>query len=319
MKTIGLIGGMSWESTASYYSALNEGVKAALVCTRRKSLSTASILPRLNICNIRGRMRRRPFWRKRRSPSRPGALISSRSAPIPCTRWPTVSPLRSPFPRCILPMPPRTLRQITRVGLLGTRFTMEQAFYKDRMTEKYGLEVLVPDQEARRVVHDIIYNELCLGEIRESSRAAYLSIINDLHKQGAEAVILGRTEIALPVQQQHTDVPLYDTTLIHAQEAVDWRWVNKRLLSFLSGGNGPRFFHPRTATVSCRFLRIWLMITVIIAVPVGHATGTAKSGRLTSAWPLNERHGRKKPSSSRVSARITDRFAGRLSNLPIPP
>ena len=97
---------------------------------------------------------------------------------------------------------------------------MEQGFYKNRVTEKYGIEVIVPNEEERNIAHQVIYNELCLGEISSESREKYLDIISNLYSQGAEAIILGCTEIALLVQQQYTNVPLYDTTQIHAAEAV---------------------------------------------------------------------------------------------------
>nr|HPQ95592.1 amino acid racemase [Thiolinea sp.] len=109
---------------------------------------------------------------------------------------------------------------IRRVGLLGTRFTMEQDFYKGRLEQDFGLEVLVPEAAAREQVHRIIYQELCLGETRAASRAQYLDIIGQLKQCGAEAVILGCTEITLLIQQSHTSLPLYDTTAIHAQAAV---------------------------------------------------------------------------------------------------
>jgi aspartate racemase len=109
---------------------------------------------------------------------------------------------------------------INRVGLLGTRFTMEKDFYKGRITEKFGITVIVPDSEQQQMVHDIIYTELCLGIINDDSRKKYLEIINDLHERGAEAVIFGCAEIALLIRQQHTSVPVYDTTEIHAVHAV---------------------------------------------------------------------------------------------------
>jgi aspartate racemase len=108
---------------------------------------------------------------------------------------------------------------IRRVGLLGTRFTMEQDFYKARL-EQLGIEVLTPELEDRDLVHEVIYQELCLGKIEASSRSSYLQIIEKLSAGGAEAIILGCTEIALLVQQNLTEVPLYDTTAIHAEQAV---------------------------------------------------------------------------------------------------
>ena len=109
---------------------------------------------------------------------------------------------------------------VKKVGLLGTAFTMEQDFYKGRLTDKFGIDVVVPDENERKQVHDIIYQKLCRGEIKEESRVIYSQVIEKLSQQGAEAVILGCTEIALLIQQQHTDVPLFDTTAIHAEAAV---------------------------------------------------------------------------------------------------
>ncbi len=109
---------------------------------------------------------------------------------------------------------------ISKVGLLGTAFTMEQDFYKRRISEKFGIEVIVPEHEEREVLHRVIYDELCQGQILSESREQYINIIDNLRRAGAEAVILGCTEIALLVEQQHTQVKLYDTTKIHAEEAV---------------------------------------------------------------------------------------------------
>ena len=109
---------------------------------------------------------------------------------------------------------------VSRVGLLGTRFTMQESFYRDRLRQRFGLDVLVPPEAAQERVHRVIYDELCLGRIDDGSRQDYLHIIDGLQRAGAEAVILGCTEIALLVNQQHTSVPLYDTTRLHALEAV---------------------------------------------------------------------------------------------------
>jgi aspartate racemase len=108
-----------------------------------------------------------------------------------------------------------------RVGLVGTRFTMEEGFYKNRISERFGIEVFVPEGEERSLIHEVIYTELCHGRINSHSREKYIRIIGDLHARGAQAVILGCTEIAMLVQQQHTRVPLYDTTEIHAAKAVE--------------------------------------------------------------------------------------------------
>ena len=110
--------------------------------------------------------------------------------------------------------------KITKVGLLGTKFTMEQDFYKGRLTKKFDIEVLTPESEEQAMIHEVIYQELCLGEIKSASREQYLAVIDKLAKRGAQAVILGCTEIAMLVEQPHTSMPLYDTTAIHAQKAV---------------------------------------------------------------------------------------------------
>jgi aspartate racemase len=111
---------------------------------------------------------------------------------------------------------------VKTVGLLGTAFTMEQNFYKGRLADRYGLEVLVPGQDDRQIVHDIIFDELCLGKIRGSSRESYCRIVDQLATAGAEAVILGCTEIGLLIKQADTAVRLVDTTAIHAARAVEW-------------------------------------------------------------------------------------------------
>ena len=112
--------------------------------------------------------------------------------------------------------------KIKKVGLLGTAFTMEQEFYKGRLVDPFGLEVVVPDEADRAVVHDIIYHELCLGIINEHSKKKYLDIIDRLVRKGAEAVILGCTEITLLISQEDCNIPVYDTTRIHAEAAVDF-------------------------------------------------------------------------------------------------
>jgi len=111
---------------------------------------------------------------------------------------------------------------IQKVGLLGTAFTMEQEFYRQRLMDRFNLEVVVPDAAGRQTVHDVIFQELCKGQIHDPSRDRYLAVIEQLSKQGAEAVILGCTEIGLLIRQEHTAVPLYDTTAIHASYAVDF-------------------------------------------------------------------------------------------------
>jgi aspartate racemase len=111
--------------------------------------------------------------------------------------------------------------RLRKVGLLGTKFTMEQDFYRGRLVEKFGLEILIPDGAERQVVHDVIYNELVLGKIDPVSKAKYQQIMANLVSEGAEGIILGCTEIGLLVEQSDSMVPLFDTAVIHAEEAVE--------------------------------------------------------------------------------------------------
>lgn len=112
-------------------------------------------------------------------------------------------------------------RKLETIGLLGTRFTMEEDFYRGRLADEHGLNVIVPSAEDRALVHRVIYEELCLGKIADASRREYLRIIDQMHAEGAQGVIEGCTEIGMLVQQEHTPVPLFDTTAIHAEEAVE--------------------------------------------------------------------------------------------------
>ncbi len=111
---------------------------------------------------------------------------------------------------------------VSKVGLLGTRFTMEQDFYKGRLIKKYGIDVITPHADEQEIIHRVIYEELCLGKISAASRDEYLEVVNSLHQRSTQAVILGCTEIALLIQQTHTSVPLYNTTEIHAIKAVEY-------------------------------------------------------------------------------------------------
>lgn len=225
MKTIGMLGGMSWESTASYYKAINEGVKSEL-----GDLHSAKIcLYSVNFGEIE-KLQHEGKWNET-------ALILSNAAKsveaggadflIICTNTmhKVVPEIEAEISIPILHIADATANKLVadgvkKVGLLGTRFTMEQDFYKSRLVDKFGIDVVVPNTNEQTIVHDIIYDELCRGVISSESRKQYLSIANGLHEQGAEAVILGCTEIALLIQQEHTQVPLYDTTEIHAARAV---------------------------------------------------------------------------------------------------
>ena len=225
MKTIGLLGGMSWESTTSYYKAINEGVRKSL-----GGLHSAKICMLSVDFHPIEELQQRGDWKQTaqilceaaRAVEAGGAdflLICTNTMHI-------VAPeIEAAISIPVLHIADATAEaliadSISKVGLLGTRFTMQQDFYKGRLEEQFGLEVLVPDRAEQDVVHNIIYAELCLGRISDVSRDAYLEGIDSLAARGAEAVILGCTEIALLVQQEHTSVPLYDTTEIHATQAV---------------------------------------------------------------------------------------------------
>lgn len=225
MKTIGMLGGMSWESTTSYYKAINELVREKLGGLHSAKICMFSIdFDEIEKLQHQGR------W------SETAEILSDAAQKIEaggadflliCTNtMHKVAPqIEASISIPILHIADATGQKlltdgIKKVGLLGTRFTMEQDFYKQRVTDNFGIDVVVPSPAEQTIVHDIIYNELCLGEIKESSRKQYIDIIHKLHQQGAEAIILGCTEIALLVQQQQTDIPLYDATAIHAQAAV---------------------------------------------------------------------------------------------------
>lgn len=227
VKTVGMIGGMSWESTVSYYQALNEGIKAEL-----GGLHSAKIcLYSVDFSEIEA-LQHQGKWDET-------AVILSKAAQsveaggadclLICTNtMHKVAPqIEANITIPILHIADATAEQllsdgVTKVGLLGTRFTMEQDFYKRRLVDKFGIEVLVPNEDDRDVIHSVIYEELCQGVVNAESRERYLDVVDRLASQGAQAVILGCTEIALLINQNHTNVPLYDTTKIHADYAVKW-------------------------------------------------------------------------------------------------
>ena len=225
MKTIGLIGGMSWESTLEYYRALNEGVKARLGGLHSARIAMVSV----DFEPIE-RLQHDGDWegtavilsdaaRKVEAAGADFFLICTNTMHRVADR--VGAAVRIPLVH-IADATAEVLadRGIRTVGLLGTAFTMEQAFYKGRLESAFGLKVVTPDAADRRIVHDVIYNELCLGQINPSSKAEYLRIIDRLSSLGAETVILGCTEIGLLVKQDDTGVPLLDTTSIHAAKAV---------------------------------------------------------------------------------------------------
>lgn len=224
MKMIGLIGGMSWESTALYYRIINEQVKQQLGGLH----SARSLMYSVDFHEIE-KLQAAGEWLKAGEILADAAISLEKGGAdfiVLCTN--TMHKVAQQITDAVsIPLlhiadaTAQRIRQagVKKVGLLATAFTMEQEFYKGRLNQS-EIEVLVPDAAGRKVVHDIIYQELCLGVIRDESRAQYRKIIAELVEQGAEAIILGCTEITLLVKAEDASVPLFDTTLIHAEDAV---------------------------------------------------------------------------------------------------
>jgi len=226
MKTIGLLGGMSWESTETYYRIINEGVKEKLGGLHSAKICLFSV----DFDEIE-KLQHSGNWSETAKILGDAAQrIEAGGADflVVCTNTMhrVAREIESSIHIPLLHIADATAEKIKtkglrKVGLLGTKFTMEQDFYKGRLIEHHGIEVLIPNHKDGDFIHDVIYNELCLGKINKESRAAYVRIIENLADKGAQAVILGCTEIALLVQQEHTAVPLFDTTKIHAMKAVE--------------------------------------------------------------------------------------------------
>ncbi|MFV0577033.1 MAG: aspartate/glutamate racemase family protein [Vibrio sp.] len=227
MKTIGLIGGMSWESTVSYYQQINEGVKQKLGGLHSAKIAMYSVdFAEIETLQHQGKWEETGEILAKAAKS---VELAGADCLLICTNTmhKVADQIAQHIDIPILHIADATAAQlqkdgINKVGLLGTKFTMEQDFYKQRLVEQFGIEVVIPDDVQRETVHQVIYQELCQGNIRPESRKQYLDIIQDLYAHGAQAVILGCTEIALLVSNEYTDVPLYDTTQIHANAAVDF-------------------------------------------------------------------------------------------------
>ncbi|MFT6987612.1 MAG: aspartate racemase [Psychromonas sp.] len=227
MKTIGLLGGMSWESTLGYYRAINEGIKSSLGGLHSAKIAIYSV----DFDPIE-KLQHNDDWEGTAKILIEAAInVQSAGADflLICTNtMHKVAPqIEAAINIPLLHIADATAdvlvkQGIKTVGLLGTAFTMEQDFYKGRLSENYGLTVLVPNEADRAIVHNVIYKELCLGKALPASKAEYLRIIESLAKQGAEAVILGCTEIGMLLEQADTKVTLLDTTTIHAQKAVEY-------------------------------------------------------------------------------------------------
>lgn len=226
LKTIGLIGGMSYESTIEYYRLINE-----LVNEKLGGFNSAKIiLSSVNFEEIE-RLQQNAEW------SKSGKILSELAVNLEkagadfivlCTNtMHKVAPdieeqLTIPFLHIADATGEEIIkRDFKRIGLLGTKYTMEQDFYKGRLKEKYALDVIVPEQAEIELVNKIIFEELVFGEIKSESKDNYLKIMNNLIEKGAEGIILGCTEIGLLIKQQDTSIPLFDTTYIHAKKAVE--------------------------------------------------------------------------------------------------
>ena len=224
MKTIGLLGGMSWESTELYYRLINEETKRALGGLHSAPIAMVSV----DFHDIEQLQAQEDWDASARLLSDKARQIESAGAELLLICTNTMHKVADEVADAIgiplLHIADATATSVKAsgvrtVGLLGTRFTMEQEFYTGRL-ERSGLEVLVPPKDDRVFVHRIIFDELCLGRVNPASRREFLRIIDALRENGAEAVIEGCTEIGLLVGQEHTDVPLFDTTRIHASQAV---------------------------------------------------------------------------------------------------
>lgn len=227
MKTIGLIGGMSWESSIGYYRIINERVR-----TRLGGLHSAkSLMYSVDFDEIE-KLQRQGKWEELTALMVAAAKKLERGGAdfiLICTN--TMHKMAEAVQKNIaVPLlhiadaaaEKVKAEGICKVGLLGTLFTMEESFYKGRLSDKYGLQVLIPDKAERERVHQVIFEELCMGKIRQSSKEEYIRIINRLAEKGAEGIILGCTEIGLLVGKNDVRVPLFDTTLIHAEAAVEY-------------------------------------------------------------------------------------------------
>ena len=224
MKTIGLIGGMSWESTVTYYRLINETVKKEL-----GGLHSAKILLySVDFAEIEEYQAKGQWDKSAEVLGQAAENLEKAGADfiVICTNtMHKVAPqIRQRISIPILHIAEATAaalkeKGITKVGLLGTKYTMTQAFYKNKLTEA-GIQVVIPNEQGVELVNDVIYGELCLGVIRDESKAAFVNIIDELGREGAQGVILGCTEIGLLVQQTDTELPVFDTTQIHAVKAA---------------------------------------------------------------------------------------------------
>jgi aspartate racemase len=227
MKTIGLLGGMSWESSLEYYRIVNETVKELLGGLHSAKCVLVSVdFAEIEILQHEGR-----WGEASQQLTTAGQNLEKAGADFVLLCTNTMHKLADEIQAGLsvpfLHIADATARKIAaagiqKVGLLGTRFTMEEDFYKGRLNQQHGLTVLIPDNQEREIIHRVIYDELVLGKINPESKAEYVQIMGRLVQSGAEGIILGCTEIGLLVQEGDSPVPLFDTTRIHAEAAVEY-------------------------------------------------------------------------------------------------
>jgi aspartate racemase len=227
MKTLGLLGGMSWQSTSQYYQLLNQGIAARLGGLH----SAAIIMVSVDFAPIEKLMRAGEWSACSELLVTAAIRVAEAGADVLLLCTNTMHKLAPEIEAAVaipfLHIADATGEKITatglkRVGLLGTRFTMEEEFYRKRLEQRFGLSVTIPDKAERQLVDRVIFTELCRGEIRAASKAEYLRIIAALADQGAEAVIAGCTEITMLVSPEESPLPLFDTTRLHAEHAVNF-------------------------------------------------------------------------------------------------
>lgn len=225
MKTIGLIGGMSWESSLEYYRIINQKVKKELGGLH----SAQSLLYSVDFEGIQ-KLQHEGKWDELTNIMIDAAKNLEKGGAemiVICTNTmhKMAQDVQDNINLPLLHIADTTAwaiqeQNLKTIGLLGTKFTMEQDFYKGRLTERFGMDVRIPNQEDRDIVHHIIYKELCLGNIKDASKKEYVRIIERMVEDGIEGVILGCTEIPLLVKQEDVSIPIFDTTTIHAEMAV---------------------------------------------------------------------------------------------------
>lgn len=231
MKCLGLLGGMSWESTVLYYQSINQGIRKTLGGLHSADLILRSVdFAAIEAMQVAGDWQSAEAQLVRcaqqlKAAGAQGLVLATN------TMHKVAEGLEERGGLPLLHIADATAQFIKakgyqRVALLGTAFTMEQSFYRSRLTNNFGINVLIPEPEERADIHRIIYDELCLGKVTMHSQYRYVEIAERLYRAGAEAIILGCTEICLLLTEQVTDVPLIDTTRIHADAAVNWMLEN---------------------------------------------------------------------------------------------